>query len=709
MKKHIQIYKLFKDNRLSIRVLVFVLFCQTTQILTAQYPISEQKIEENRVAMANKARASNFWLTPEDEGAIGVVSHAFGSYYTGINTETADNWILQLDKSGVAKMSWDNIYFQMPVLLRFLLDDRFSNNMSQAAKDHILALFFKHINTHDYLDANVWGVEESENHNVIRKSVDYLGALALSKSPIYQNATFNDGSSVNDHLVAGITYWKDYFLSRAQKGLEVEIHSPTYTKYTLQCYYNLVDLPDNTELKKIANLYMHLYWADIAQHFMQATDVVGGAMTRTYKPFIYRKYNQYPRSHMTQFGWTFIANSDHPGNIIELITNYRVPAIISKIATTDKSTDFSIANKSWGVVPDGKNTSNNPYNILPGSIGGSGNVLRQSYVTDAYVMGTTLYDIRKEFANIATQNRVMGVYFANSNDRILINGDSRVVNGESKGYRDITGITGKNCQISWRPSKYDAGNAYGTRIFMNTNLYNDAIIANNWWFCKVGDAYVAMRTANQGWSWELENASGSQGGYLELNDDDSPIIIECAQTKDYVDFAAFQNDVLDNAFTFSNNELNYTSNAGEVFTVYRNNDTAYPKINGIDVNFNSEFTYDSQHLKGISTTDPYKVNVTHLNDQLEIDFQNLTENHSTLSTKDLDYLKKNKLKVYPNPNNDGLFYISNNFPVNISWEVYSLLGVKVLQGNGKLVNLSKNSKGLYILKAGNTSIKIIYN
>lgn len=715
MKNYVHFVKLcnsiyfFRGSKLSIKILFAIFFCQISQIATAQYPITEQKMEDNRIAMANRARASNFWLTPESDGAIGVVCYAFGTYYTGINTAVADNWILQIDKPGVANMAWDNIYFQMPVLLRFLLDDRFNANMSQAAKDHLLALFYNHLNTHDYLDPDVWDIEESENHNVVRKSVDYLASLALSKSTIYQNATFTDGTSVNDHLTAGITYWKAYFLSRAQKGLEVEIHSPTYTKYTLQCYYNICDLGDNADLKKTANLYMHLYWADIAQHFIAATNVVGGSMTRTYKSFIYKKYNQYPRSHTTQFGWTYIANSDHPSNFIELVTNYRVPDIISKIATTDKTTDFLVENKSWGVVPDGQNASNNPYHILPGAIGGDGSVLRQSYVTNNYVMGTTLYDIRKEFSNIAAQNRVMGVYFSNSNDRILINGDSKVVNGEAKGYRDITGITGKNCQISWRPSKYDVSNALGTRIFMNTNLYNDGITLNNWWFCMVGNAYVAMRTANQGWSWKLETASGSQGGYFELTDDDSPIIIECAKKTDYVDFAAFQNDILDNTFSFSNNILTYTSSAGEPYKVYRNNNTAYPQINGIDVNLNTQYTYKSQHVQGVTTADPYKIQIKYLDDQLEIDYQNLTETYIVLSVNNPDSYKNDNLIIYPNPNSSGVFKIKEDDYTNTSWEVYSILGVKVLEGTGTTINLSGNAKGLYFCKRENITAKLVYN
>ena len=266
-------------------LLLFLVFFQLSFMANAQFPISEEKIEENSIYMANKAMASNFWLSPTDEGAIGVVCHAFGSYYTGTNTTVADNWILQLN-NGADNMAWESIYFQMPVLLRFLLDDRFNVHMGEAAKNHLLQLFFDHIDSHDYLSGGLWDISGSENHNAVRKSVDYLAALALSKSDTYKNASFADGSSVNDHISNGEAYWKGYFLSRAQKGLEVEIHSPTYSKYTLQCYYNLVDLAEDESLKKVANLYMHLYWADIAQHFMAENDIVGGAMSRVYKKYI---------------------------------------------------------------------------------------------------------------------------------------------------------------------------------------------------------------------------------------------------------------------------------------------------------------------------------------------------------------------------------------------------------------------------------------
>ncbi len=65
----------------------------------------------------------------------------------------------------------------------------------------------------------------------------------------------------------------------------------------------------------------------------------------------------------------------------------------------------------------------------------------------------------------------------------------------------------------------------------------------------------------------------------------------------------------------------------------------------------------------------------------------------SLSVDDVN-ANANKFKVYPIPSMDGKFKLSK--PKN--WKVYSLLGVQVSEGMGASVNLSKFSKGLYVLK-----------
>ncbi|MGB5419388.1 InlB B-repeat-containing protein [Algibacter sp.] len=66
----------------------------------------------------------------------------------------------------------------------------------------------------------------------------------------------------------------------------------------------------------------------------------------------------------------------------------------------------------------------------------------------------------------------------------------------------------------------------------------------------------------------------------------------------------------------------------------------------------------------------------------------------------------NKLNVFPNPSNNGVFNIKTQTPDN--WEVYTITGRKVLSGHGNKVNISSFSKGIYILKMEKSFAKLVY-
>ena len=66
---------------------------------------------------------------------------------------------------------------------------------------------------------------------------------------------------------------------------------------------------------------------------------------------------------------------------------------------------------------------------------------------------------------------------------------------------------------------------------------------------------------------------------------------------------------------------------------------------------------------------------------------------------------KDEIIVYPNPSNEGVFYLKTDS----KWVVYDLTGVKIASGAGKIIDISKFSKGNYIVKTGNSSKMVIYN
>lgn len=79
-----------------------------------------------------------------------------------------------------------------------------------------------------------------------------------------------------------------------------------------------------------------------------------------------------------------------------------------------------------------------------------------------------------------------------------------------------------------------------------------------------------------------------------------------------------------------------------------------------------------------------------------------TDNLSKL-TENSKIKDKKALKVYPNPSEVGIFYLSEKR----TWTVYNILGIKIRTGNSKAVNLSVYSKGIYFLKTENETKQLV--
>ena len=85
-------------------------------------------------------------------------------------------------------------------------------------------------------------------------------------------------------------------------------------------------------------------------------------------------------------------------------------------------------------------------------------------------------------------------------------------------------------------------------------------------------------------------------------------------------------------------------------------------------------------------------------------------NSSTLSVEDLFAEDANPFNVYPNPTSD-VVNISSSTPVNTKVEVFTITGKKVLEstlsGTTVTLDLTVFSKGVYILRIGGESFKVV--
>ncbi|WP_299045985.1 T9SS type A sorting domain-containing protein [uncultured Polaribacter sp.] len=101
----------------------------------------------------------------------------------------------------------------------------------------------------------------------------------------------------------------------------------------------------------------------------------------------------------------------------------------------------------------------------------------------------------------------------------------------------------------------------------------------------------------------------------------------------------------------------------------------------------------------VSTDNPLNITIS---SDLNIEATFVQETLSTDSS-----FQNNTFTVYPNPSSNGIFTLKNNDAKK--WEVYDIRGVKVLSGNGKTIDVSSFSNGMYIIKLNNTYKKVLFN
>ena len=535
---------------------------------------------------------------PSTTSSAGMASYALAAFHLNTDLVTANDYINQFhDQYPVPDsdtIDFDS-YFWLHLIWRIYHDPAMNARLTAQARADILDMMWLFIRTRSnvtYAQGDSWIYHGSENHDAMQKGSYLLCAEALKDAPGYgPNMVLADGGTLAQHATAWSGYFQRYFIGRAAEGINAEIASPIYAKYSVGVYYNVMDFAESPVLRTLAQRFITLYWADTASDWTRS-GVRGGGEARCYKENYVRLGSQYSfKSLLYGYGWHTASSTVRTYALIPAASSYRVPAIITACATDPARPNYLYTSRRFG--REG------------GSVGGgnliafdSGNsyVRRDTWVTPDYTMGTVTFDMNRDYVQILDQNRAMGVMFASgSNNRVMVFGKGTTF--DNKSYADLSGVTRANCMVVQRDQNANStGN--GTLIFVPQSLWNARIESSGWLFLQSGNAYCAVRPASGGYT---ATVAGS-GVDLSLGNIWAPVIIQMGQAANYADFAAFQTSVIANALTFVTNTLNYTSEAGDTFTFYANSKTT-PRVNGTTVNLNPTKTYDSPYLSMTHGTD----------------------------------------------------------------------------------------------------------
>ena len=535
----------------------------------------------------------------------GRAGFALAAYYTNRKVKVADSYMVDLTKNKEFKISGTSVpcYWAHPLLWRVYLHPTCKARMSKAARKSIEDYMWSYIDGHSKCShswGKTWIIAGSENHDTMQKSAYLLAAQALRALPAPYGGSrkLADKYTISNHFTGWQKHWKEYFRQRAREGINCEVASPIYAKYTLQAYYNIRDFAHSAILRSLADKFLHLYWADVSQEYLAATNLRGGAATRSYQDnYSFKGTHNCLRPYHYLYAWTDTKpGGKHPPLMVPVTSTYRVPKVISNMATASKS-PYQYISRRFGL--QGASHAEG-YNVV--FEGGNSHVRRFSYITKDYVLGTMTFHPAKNYNALLGQNRLMGVIFAdNVNARILVLGNGTHSSNRT-GYSEITGTTAGNCMIVQRDPK--ANKSKGTRVFVSAGSLwtNYKAHSSGWRFTRAGGAYVGVRLA----SGTTTTSSVSQGKMLNLTDTWSPVVIQLGQASSYKSYAAFQTSVAANAFSYKSKKLTYKAESGAVFEVWEKN-TTLPRINGKTPSLNPAKTYSSPYILGYHGKDEIKI------------------------------------------------------------------------------------------------------
>ena len=557
-----------------------------------------------RLAQMVQENIDNPWPDPlsatAGTRAWGLPCYALAALYANTNVATANTYIEEFYSEFPVPDSTSidfDAYFKLHLMWRIYHDPAMNARLTPTARDNIEDMMWRWINQRSTLSdagGSEWRLHDSENHDAMQKGSFLLAALGLKNAgaPYGPDATIADGHTIAEHLDAWTDYLERYFRARAREGINVEMACPIYAKYSIGVYYNIRDFAESAALRDIADQFITLYWADTACDWT-LSGVRGGGETRCYKENYLRLGTQYSFHELLWgYGWHTNAGTVRTYNLIPAVSSYRVPEIVTACAFDSNRPNYLYSSRRWGRT-SGDDAEGNHIIVFDS---GNSHIRRDTYVTPDYTMGAITLDMNRDYLQVFDQNRMAGVFFASGvNDRIVVFGKGSASNNKS--YADLNGVCRENCMVVQRDMNANSsGNE--TLVFISQDVWDQRVETGGWLFTQSGDAYCALKPATGGYT----SYSADRGFELQLGDKWAPVVLQMGQASNYVDFASFQASVQGNAFAYAGATLDYTSEAGDTFTVYANSRTT-PKVNGVTVDLNPAKTHDSPYLSMVHGED----------------------------------------------------------------------------------------------------------
>tara|TARA_B110000037_G_scaffold71041_1_gene85703 strand:+ start:8431 stop:11481 length:3051 start_codon:yes stop_codon:yes gene_type:complete len=481
---------------------------------------------------------------------------------------------------------------------------------------------------------HVWGIHNSENHEMMHYSNALLALQALKESPAYKGRRLPDGHSLKEHYEAWNSYYKLYCVERAKHGLLIEIFSG-YGKYTVPELLNMYDLAEDPVLRSRMGKLLDLIWADWA--IGQLNGVRGGGRLRLYQGD--------PAKPERTFRWgagdtwlsmsRFLLNSGtwwnprsyHPNPIIGYpwvlaTTQYRLPDVIVDIANDAGGRgEYNyvarrVARQRRMAAKDVPVTRPPWYALDPEDPG----MVSYDHCTPDYVMGSLMIDptlprvssrdylegkdLAEGYPNLTAQNRYHGITFASDVNARVIPQCEGLANGKT--YGEQQAVQRDNVLLAQRHNK--AKQTGDMRILFGLKGMKARLVERDGWLIlKEDKAWLGIKgfsrtKSNQscGYKWDNEV-------FLRMADGKAPVALIAGRSADFADIEAFASYLGTFSGTPKDGWFKLSGGKDEKLTLSLHlASEALPRVNGTAIDLRPGMLFDSpfmssEHGSGVVT------------------------------------------------------------------------------------------------------------
>jgi len=583
-----------------------------------------------------------------------------------------------------------------PSLYRFYFNfgsksKRFPGRLTPEVEKKILeTLWERNLHKNDIALAreSTWNLTGSENHDCNAKVGSLLTSQIFMGEPEYASRIYpdlgtgggygywfhrtaeagrfvgaegrahaKDGKKYNskDHYEAWVAFWKEYLRERARRGFFVEKNSPGYMGYTLSFIQDLYDFSEDAGLKKMAGMFLDLFWSEWAQD--QLGGVRGGGKTRV-NDAVPNGMNDRMYA-MTSFFFGGLGSPNGPMNGLWL-TDYRPPAIVWSLALNREALGtYAYVSRTPGEEP-GK---------LPRPPGmertlicdADSRLLRYSWVTPDYILGSQMDHPLAIQSHLSPSARWHGMIFSDSFKLVFPRavaqrkGDGKwVSNGRGTPYHALQsgpvlitqqtrGFTIVNPE--WFPGGQSGkSDPYG--VYLSPDL-GHVEEDQGWVFVEEGNAYLAIRVLSGNYQATVDTSSEEASDYqgsesleeplasqpftwnddrtlMLLKDRHAPVLFEAGRRADYPMLADFKKHIFGNKLALNKiavpglYTITYTSGGNTCYFNAANGELPY--VNGKPIDYAPLKTFDSPYLSGNYRSGV--VTVTDGKNTMTLDFEN---------------------------------------------------------------------------------------